>query len=285
MRDEMTNIDNDSNEFQDDELFDEPVKKFSSVTVIIIALAITALAATSWYIYDSYKEKSDNEMLLITAEEENIKVQPIEPGGMIVDNMDKSVYDAISGENNQKSLEPKVEVLLQPSEEPIDKSTILAEESVIEEDDLVEIPPKKTHKKELIVKEEEIKTPTKVIVDKSPTEKTIVRSSESDDVYIKPVSKKTTAKPKFAKQTDNNFYKVQLASFKSSSDAEQEWNNLLRKYSSLLKDYKHYIVSKDITGKGLFYRLQVGPFKDKKSAKEACEEFKSKGMSCLIAQP
>lgn len=276
----MTNNDNDLNEFQDDELFDEPVKKFNSISIIIIILAITALALTSWYIYDSYKEKSDNEMLLITAEEENIKVQPIEPGGMVVDNMDKSVYDAISGEKSQKSLEPKIEVLLQPSEEPIDKSTILAEESVIEEDDLVEIPPKKTINNE-IVSEEETKIPSKEIANKN----IITPPAESKDIYIKPVSKKTTVKPKFAKQIDNNFYKVQLASFKSINDAEQEWKNLLRKNSSLLKDYKHYIVSKDITGKGLFYRLQVGPFKDKKAAKEACEEFKNKGMSCLIAQP
>ncbi len=275
----MTNNDNDLNEFQDDELFDEPVKKFNSISIIIIILAITALAFTSWYIYDSYKEKSDNEMLLITAEEENIKVQPIEPGGMVVDNMDKSVYDAISGEKNHKSLEPKVEVLLQPSEEPIDKSTILAEESVIEEEDLVEIPPKKTINNE-IASEEETKAPSKIA-----NKNIIAPPAESKDIYIKPVSKKTTVKPKFAKQIDNNFYKVQLASFKSINDAEQEWKNLLRKNSSLLKDYKHYIVSKDITGKGLFYRLQVGPFKHKKSAKEACEEFKNKGMSCLIAQP
>ena len=263
----MTN-NNDSDDYLDDELFDEPTKKFSSFTIIAIILTIITLTGISWYMYDSYKEKSDNEMLLITAEEENIKVQPIEPGGMIVDNMDKTVYNAIDDEKGPEFIESKVEVLLQPSEEPIDKSTI----AIIEEDDLVEIPPKKTAKK--AVAKAEIKT--------SPKKTNI---TEAEDDYIKPISKKTSVKPKFANKNSNKFYKVQLASFKSSSDAEKGWNNLLRKYSPLLKNYKHYVVSKDITGKGLFYRLQVGPFKDKKSAIKACEEFKNNGMSCLTVNP
>jgi cell division septation protein DedD len=268
---------NESDDYIDDELFDDPPKKHSSFTLITILLAIIALSSAGWYIYDSYQEKNDNEMLLITAEQEEIKVQPIDPGGMIVDNMDKSVYNSITAEKNSYTDEPQVEILLQPSEEPIDKSTLasIKEEDGEDDDDLVEIPPKKT------IKEETSSITETVEIAKTKQEKTL----KTDNKYLKPVPKKSTTSPRFVNKLDSNIYKVQLASFKSSSDAEKGWNNLLKKYPSLLNNYKHYIVSKEITGRGLFYRLQIGPFKEKKDATKACENFKNNGMSCLTVNP
>jgi cell division septation protein DedD len=260
----MNNQD-DSDDFLNDDLFDEPVKKHSVGTLIVTCLAVVGLIGASWYIYDSYKEKNDNEMLLITAEQEEIKIQPLDPGGMVVENMDKSVYDSI--EKKIDHSETKVEVLLQPSEEPIDKK-----------EELVEVIP--TNEAQKTVQIIEKKTNKAAADIETSTEEKWTKEEE----YIKPVATKSVAKPKFASKNER-FYKIQLASFKSSSDAEKEWKNLSRKHSSLLKGYKHYVVSKDIAGKGLFYRLQVGPFKNADEARNACTQFKDAGVNCLIVKP
>ncbi len=255
----------------DDLLFDEP-QKFGFSTLIAIFVAIVALSGASWYIYDSYKEKNDNEMLLITAEAEDIKVQPLDPGGMVVDNMDKSVYDSIGKES--KHTETKVEVLLQPTEEPIDKKELIAREEAV-----VPVATEKPEVDNESTKQQKDELKAAVI---SKNQKEPEWTEEEE--YIKPVAVKTPKKPKFANK-DKKFYKVQLASFKSSKDAEKEWKNLSRKYSSILKEYKHYIVSKDIAGRGLFYRLQVGPFDNADDANNTCKELKEAGTNCLIVKP
>lgn len=315
----MSNLD-DSDDLNDD-LFDE--KKYSIGALIAVFLAVVGLIGACWYIYDSYKEKNENEMLLITAEQEDIKIQPLDPGGMVVDNMDKSVYDAIERKHQTES---KVEVLLQPSEEPIDKKEIAIKEEATpviptapavipvvpsQEEEIVALPvpvikPEEAEQhaevgvkaaeinQEEVIQQHPAQSTESLEAIKLPQEPPVVQLPQDpakakeewteEEEYIKPVAKKTPVKPKFANKNEN-VYKVQLASFKSNSDAEKEWKMLSRRHAALLKGYKHYIISKDIAGKGIFHRLQVGPFNSAEEAKNTCKQFKDVGMNCLIVKP
>lgn len=252
----------------DDDLFDEPTSKATTFTKLMIAVVAFLFIGGGVYLYNSYKERRDSEMLLITVEPEEIKVQPIEPGGMVVENMDKSVYEAIEKKPHSEN---KVEVILQPTEEPIDKKEI--EKAAAHDDE-----------------ESEKQTEQKAIVAVAPSVaiKTKQAKKEADwdfeEEYIKPVAKESTIKPKFVEQ-ETKSYKVQLAAFKSSKEAETQWNFLLKKHSNIFKAYDHFVVSKNIPGKGIFYRLQVGPFKNMNDAKDACKTFKDLGINCFAVKP
>jgi cell division protein FtsN len=304
----------------DQALLDEPAKSGSVARIFGFLLVAIALGAGGWYFYKSYNKKNYNEVIIVAADDDEVKSKPADPGGMIVDNMDKDVYDAI--DKNKKDI-AKAEILLPPTEEPINKKELLLSEMALnikqpEEDVAPVVEPvdvkEKSHledvtpvheqvavssghseiisdeKAETVRSKEKIKAPVLVApeiknVKEVPLQKQeIVKKEANEAVYIKPVTKKEAkAKPIFAKKNDNVF-KVQIASFKTIVEAEREWKNMSKRYK-MLNNYEHYIVSKEIEGKGLFHRLQVGPFANENEAKKTCAEFKEVGMSCFIIKP
>ncbi len=306
----MKENDNNSNEIMDEELFEEQTKSYSIVTLSVIILVSIGLIIAAWYIYKSYQTKNYDEVVVVSADQDEIKVQPSDPGGMVVNNMDKDVYDTIDKNRNKTE---KAEILLPPAEEPINKKDLLLADMSPDVKKLEELPVANeatpiAQAPAPVVKIEEPKAPMVIAEDPKsiavsdskmehvqPIKSTVVikapvvtpkeELAEKTEEYIKPVTKKEPkSKPQFAKKLDK-FYKVQIASFKSVSEAEREWKNISKRFSKVLNGYQHYIVSKDIEGKGIFQRLQVGPFESESDAKKACSSFKDSGMNCFIIKP
>jgi hypothetical protein len=225
---------------------------FSGLSITILSIAITGCLFTSWYLFNNSKDKTDGNIIVINADNEEIKTKPSDPGGMVVDNMDRVIYDTIDGYKQNE--EPEVKILPTP-EEPIDKTKLVeaSKESPTENDKI----------------EERIIIDTKVDIVEN---KTIDKEEEE---YIKPVVKAQTSKKlqELANQQENGF-KIQLASFRSKTDAQKEWDNLSRKFPKLISKYKHSIVSKNIEGKGIFYRLHVGSFNSESEAQKTCKNLK-----------
>lgn len=333
---QQTITDKEPNEIIDEELFEEQTKSYSIITLSIIILVSIGLMLGAWYIYNSYQTKNYDEVVIVAADDDEIKVQPADPGGMIVKNMDKDIYDNI---DKNRKINNKAEVILPPAEEPIDKKDLLLadmspavkklnETPENKKEEPITIPPKETKKETPVVittkevakaspavttkvesrekatptppkpksietpldPKEEIKKPAAEtntpVVNPTETKKSTPKvAPKKTEEYIKPVTKKELKnKPKFVEKTDNS-YKVQIASFKSVSDAEKSWKSMSKRYSNVLKNYQHYVVSKDIPGKGIFQRLQVGPFKSKDLAQKACADFKDAGMNCFVIKP
>jgi cell division septation protein DedD len=201
---------------------------------------------------------------------------------MVVDNMDKVVYDTIDG--NLLSKEEEVKILL-PVEEPIDKSSKL-ETFPTEEDD----------EEPLIMDEEVVNQPSaalapvieikeEVIIEKPETAKMDSKALVKEEQYIEPKKKESSKKPSKAVKKDSNFYKIQLASFKSKSDAEKEWLHLSKKLPKHIGAHEKYIAPKDVEGKGIFYRLQIGPFETIEEANKTCKFIKQSGVNCFTVKP
>lgn len=266
-----------------DDLLEEPHKGYNRVALITIILVSIALIISVYYMYSSSKDKNDDQVIIISADEEEIKVQPLDPGGMVVSNMDKTIYDSIDGNDREKE---KSEILLPPSEEPIDRKEILlktefvdSQEKILTSDDDVSANKIVESKKQTAKAKSLSKEKAKV----TEVSEEVIESSKEE--YIKPIpQKETKVKAKFVKKSES-FYKIQIASFKSSGEAQKEWNNLSKKFPKLIGIYKHYIVTKNIEGKGIFYRLQVGPFDSESKAYDKCNKFKGSGINCFIIKP
>ena len=86
-----------------------------------------------------------------------------------------------------------------------------------------------------------------------------------------------------ATAASNRSYVVQVAARKSQTDALAAFADIQQKYPKLLSGYRPIIKRADLGSKGVWYRLNVGPVKNKKVASNLCSSLKGAGMrSCII---
>ena len=74
---------------------------------------------------------------------------------------------------------------------------------------------------------------------------------------------------------------VQLAAFRSRSNAERGWQTLSEKYAHLIGDLQPYYIVVDVPGKGEFHRLVAGPLDSRSEANSLCQSLKSEGAGCM----
>ncbi len=249
---------------------EEPNKSYNLITLVAVFMVAVSLTGTAWYIYDSYRDKPEGEVIVISADNEEIKIKPLDPGGMVVDNMDKAVYDTLDKTSTNEV--SRVEKILPAAEEPLNKNTIILE-----------------NQSELTNKADPILESDLVIIEDIKPEVVVaevIAPTSKEEEYIQPVAKNENAKKadSFAKQSDK-FYKVQIASFRSKSDVEKEWNSLSKRFPKLIGGYSHYVVTRNIEGKGIFHRLQIGPFNQESDANRACKQLKESGVNCFLIKP
>lgn len=77
-------------------------------------------------------------------------------------------------------------------------------------------------------------------------------------------------------------YLIQIAAYKNEAVAQSEASGIRAKAGDLLADTQHTIQRADLGEKGVYYRVQFGPFASKRAANERCTSLKSRGLSCII---
>lgn len=79
--------------------------------------------------------------------------------------------------------------------------------------------------------------------------------------------------------------RLQLASVPNEDDVAGEWKRLKKRIGAPLDNLELHVERADLGAKGIFYRLQAGPFADRAAATSACQDIKSAGGDCLIVGP
>jgi cell division septation protein DedD len=79
--------------------------------------------------------------------------------------------------------------------------------------------------------------------------------------------------------------RLQLASVPNEADVDSEWQRLQRRLGKALDGQQMQVERADLGTKGVFYRLQIGPFTDRSAAKAACKNIKAAGGDCLLVGP
>ncbi len=75
---------------------------------------------------------------------------------------------------------------------------------------------------------------------------------------------------------------VQLSSQRSADQARSAFRGLQRRYPQLLSGYEPNIQRADISGKGTYYRVRVGPLGSRDAAGQLCNQIKASGGSCYV---
>jgi len=92
-----------------------------------------------------------------------------------------------------------------------------------------------------------------------------------------PANVKPTSEPSIA-----GGFMVQVSSQKSEADAKASYKTLQAKFPTQLQNRSAVIRKADVSGKGTFYRAQVGPFNSSDQANEFCSNLKAAGGQCVV---
>jgi cell division septation protein DedD len=76
--------------------------------------------------------------------------------------------------------------------------------------------------------------------------------------------------------------RVQLAAVKNADEAAPEWSRLQQALGGQLDGLVLTVESVDLGTKGIYHRIQAGPFPDKAAAAAKCESIKQMNHDCLV---
>jgi cell division septation protein DedD len=78
--------------------------------------------------------------------------------------------------------------------------------------------------------------------------------------------------------------RIQLASVREMADAQREWARVTRQYSDLLGGLSPQFVPADLGDRGVFIRVQAGPFASPEAARAACDALRARGAGCNVVR-
>lgn len=201
---------------------------------------------------------------VIKADISPIKVAPENPGGLEIANSDSTVFDKLRNSDTND----QVEDLLADAKSELD---VKAEEAKEAAENIIKAAPKSINTQPQTqaiksahdaLKKPETKTAentAKKIVEKRPKQE--------------PVQVTTQTAPQATTNVALTHY-VQLASIREESRAAEQWKKLQSKYSAALGGASYRIQKKDLGTKGIYYRIQAGPF-SKTDAADKCAAIKA----------
>ncbi len=269
-----------------------------SKNVFIGAVSGVALAGVvGWLVLSpQYAANNPGEIPVIRRPQTAVKIQPAEPGGMEIQNQDKSVYDILEKKNDNTKVEnllpppetPQLPVITPPEAQTAElpstaESDALAEkaQAIIEEADSKNIA-KLPEPKMVDIPAE---APVKALAQEAPQEKVPApqkAAQENKDNIALP--DKETIKVVIKEETSvaaKGNWQLQLMSSPNKAAIDKSWSALTKKYSSL-QGLPHEVETADLGAKGTFYRLKAGNFSTQAEANALCSELKSLGGTCIV---
>ena len=249
----------------------QPLLIFCSF-IFVPVLAIIFLWWYSW---------SDEEYMvpLIKAPKDPYKVRPEIPGGMKILNKDMDIYNVLENRPEKPSTErllaaPKdITSLTKPKLNIKNQKEIAPSlgklEEILNERNTLE---KTSNNKVKMINNENKNNFRTVQKNTSSVEKKL-------DKGIDLITNKKVAK---LDNLGNQIFRVQLLSVRRKESAETEWKRLSKRYPKILSGLESYIVRADLGARGIYYRLQVGSFKDKAIATKVCAGLSQVKISCFV---
>ena len=241
------------------------------------AVVIAGLGVLGWYVYDRLLPAAGSGAVpLIEADDGPTKKRPEDPGGLVVPNQDKLVYETLDGEAAEETVERLLpapeEPLPQPEPaEPVTEAPAPEPEPAAEQADIPPLPPA----------ELEAETPTAAAEPAAtPPPEPVAEAPESAAPEPEPAAPAETA------AATPGVYLVQLASFREIAEADKAWRQLVKRHGDLLNEFTARVERADLGAElGIFYRLRVGPFGGEAAARALCDALKSRNLDCLVVRP
>lgn len=284
-----------SNNHHDDD--DDKVVSFSFLGSrwFMITLSVTAGLlgiAILYYLFSSSNNATyDEEVPVMEADGSPHKVRPENPGGFQAPHQDKNIFEVVARDG---SPDGEVTVLVPSEEKPLEGKMVFTNEA-----QRVLPPPSAMVEEIAPVSEEIVAAPVAAVTEeveivpmsagkkhhhkkhhKHEKEDAAEEKEEAHPAAAEKSDEKATLKTKKPAKKSGKFM-VQLASMQSKANADDEWKRLQKNHTPLFKGLANRIEKKHVDGKGIFFRLQAGPFDTKEKATAFCAKLKESNIPCF----
>jgi len=271
-----------------------------------VGALVLFLGSVLWYSYPRQGGDAGTEAVpIIRADAGPIKIAPLDPEGMEIPHRDSTVFDTLRVAQEEGQGQPRrVENLLDEPEEPIDRDQFFAgvetkimvegrEVSDSSEDEVSapsviakqeEAAPEPQEQKiaaapaEAVTEDITAQPAPAVVAEKAPEptpEPEQIASAATPLPQAKPekqiaeeLSRTEPAAGVETFESGSGGWYAQLASLRSDDAAKTAWADLTKSLSSL-RTVSHRVEKADLGARGVYYRLQAGPFAEAK-AREVC---------------
>ncbi len=256
------------------------------IPALIAWVTLSAFAGALWFAYEQGVRKGmETGFPLVRADDGPVKIRPDDPGGLEVPHQDKRIYERMAGD--EAAVEDEARLRPEP-ERPVDREILIASSvtggsvaggsiaggSVAEGDaagttvgtTAAPVPPPPV-------------PPPPV-----PPEET--KRKPAPQASVAPPPRQAVASQAVASGPANRSrLRIQLGSYRSAAEAERAWKRLSAREELLLGDLDPLVARADLGDRGIFHRLQAGPFESVKAAQAACARLKQRKLGCLVVRP
>jgi hypothetical protein len=250
--------------------------------ILTLLVSVAALASFGGVIY--WAHQNDREaggqgiVPLIKADEKPIKIKPDTPGGLVVPNQDKTVYERVQ----PGSVPQGPEKLLPPPPVP-------------------QIPPPTPPQPPAPAALPTPATPPTATAPAAPVPVPVVPPVATTDpakppgaeVLTPPAQGAATPAPATQPQAGQSIanlidtlsgHRIQLASVRTEEQAKATWARLQQSHGDVLGSLTMRAVRVDLADRGTYYRVQAGPLDDA-GANSACSKLRTRSVDCLVIKP
>ncbi|MSO98129.1 MAG: SPOR domain-containing protein [Rhodospirillaceae bacterium] len=278
---------------------------FGLILGVIVGAALAGGGA--WFVLNEQNVgglDSSGGVPVVKADSQPYKIKPDNPGGMQVENQDKTVYDRVA----KTDAPQRVENLLPPAELP--KTPPKIETPKAEAPKAEPAPPvkspldekrdelaamianldKKTEAQEKWTSDaiKALADPAKPAAVPAPKPAAPVAAPEASKESVPPPPEVAT--PQVAAIPPQPVLPsagvlVQLAAAKTEEAAMAEWNRVKNRHAELLGGLSPTVVRADLGERGVFFRLRAGTLPDKAAADALCTALTAQGAACLVVKP
>ena len=218
--------------------------------LLLSVLAMALFAGGLWFAYvegtrHSATVSRSDAVPLLRADTSPSKIKPEQPGGMKIPDQNVSIY-------NERAGGPAVEKLLPAPEQPMPRPA----------------PPPPAPPRPALAAPLPAPSPQPVAIEPVPA-----RPTASEKPEVKEAVAPKTAAPS-ASASRSGPIRIRLASLRSPEAAREEWARLKRDNTDLLGRLRAVAIRTDLGDKGIYYRVEAGPFADAAVAERLCSELR-----------
>jgi pyruvate/2-oxoglutarate dehydrogenase complex dihydrolipoamide acyltransferase (E2) component len=251
--------------------------------LLTLMVSLAALASFGGVIYWAHEQdlKSGGEGIipLIRADDKPIKIKPDTPGGMVVPDQDKTVYDRIApgsvASGPEKLLPPAPVPQIPPAVPPQAMPTVPPPPAPAPAAQTDPTPPAAPAPPAA-----QATAPPAALTPAAPVPAT---PAAAPAPAAAPVA--APAGQSIASLIDTvSGYRIQLASVRSEEQAQATWARMQKTNADVLASLTMRAIKVDLGDRGTYYRVQAGPL-DESGATLACSKLKGRSVDCIVVKP
>jgi outer membrane biosynthesis protein TonB len=246
--------------------------------VLTLLVSLAALASFGGVIYWAHEKdrESGGEGIvpLIRADEKPIKMKPDTPGGLLVPNQDKTVYERVAPgsvpQGPEKLLPPPPAPQIPPQvpPQPPAPAALPAPAPAPTTPSIAATPPTPAPSAAPTPQATETLTPPAPGAQPLPTTPAQPQGGQSIANLIDTLSG----------------HRIQIASVRTEEQAKATWARLQQSHGDVLGSLTMRAVRIDLGDRGTFYRVQAGPL-DGAGASSACSKLRTRSVDCIVVNP